>query len=247
MLVKIAIFTEHSKLQQKADELANHLNLPLTKKPEEFDVVLVVATDHIELVEPKTKQRPVYVDFSSSTLQRRIKQKGKELIAKAVGIKGNYFPSVIDATAGLAKDAFILANLGCKVTMIEKSPIIASLLKDALTRLFLSPNLKSLKLDLIEGNSNVILKSPKITADVVYLDPMFPERSKSALVKKEMRLIKKVVGPEEDMSNLFKNALLCAKKRIVVKRPRLATTVLVSPEPDIVFEGRSTRFDVYLI
>lgn len=187
------------------------------------------------------------IDFLQGAIAYRVRQ-GKlrtELLAKAIGIKGDFKPSVIDATAGLGRDAFILACLGCHVVMLERSTEIAALLSTALQRLAttdLKLNLSLINIDAKEYLSNL---STDNQPDVVYLDPMYPERKKSALVKKEMRLLKEIVGEDEDAPTLLEIALRRARKRVVVKRPRLAVP-LGGKEPDFAIKGKTQRFDVYL-
>jgi len=82
--------------------------------------------------------------------------------------------------------------------------------------------------------------------EVVYLDPMYPHTGKSALQKKEMRLFRRLVGDDEDVPRLLQAALGCATKRVVVKRPRTAPPVL-ELKPSLAIEGKTTRFDVYLV
>jgi 16S rRNA (guanine1516-N2)-methyltransferase len=85
--------------------------------------------------------------------------------------------------------------------------------------------------------------------DVVYLDPMYPHRTKSALVKKEMRLLRALVGDDEDTGELLQAALGCAIKRVVVKRPKGAPPVMPtqtnSLRPSAAVESKNTRYDIY--
>lgn len=189
------------------------------------------------------------VDFLSSKSEyRRLHGGGRgELIAKAIGVKGKDDLTVLDLTAGFARDAYVLACLGCKVTMIERSEIIYRLVDDAMQRAKDDDSFKNLCLKLVHADAKGFLKKmdEKDFPDVVYMDPMFPERKKSALVKKEMRILKAVVGDDDDADELLALALTKAKKRVVVKRPRYAES-LKGPEPDVVFPGKSSRFDVYL-
>ena len=216
-------------------------------------LVLWQHTAHLalrQLDEPKVGE--VFVDFASDALSfRRLQGRGKkEAIAKAVGFKGQTSLRVLDATAGLGRDAFVLANLGCKVDMIERSPIVAALLADGLTRAEQDAELASWlpqRMQLFHGIALQLLshwqgKQP----DAVYLDPMFPHRKKSALVKKEMRLFQQLLGPDEDADNLLAPALKLALKRVVVKRPTGAP-YLADHKPDIEYTGKTSRFDVYLI
>src|SRR5699024_10204201 len=157
--------------------------------------------------------------------------------------------NVLDATAGLGRDAFVLASLGCQMSLVEQSPIIVALLKDGLERARQVPEtaLVVARIALVQANS--ITWMAKLSAqeipEVVYLDPMYPERRKSALVKKEMRLLRTLVGSDENAPLLLKAALACARSRVVVKRPRLAPAI-AGPKPNFAIRSKNTRFDIYL-
>jgi 16S rRNA (guanine1516-N2)-methyltransferase len=193
----------------------------------------------------------IQVDFLSPTFAYRLVHAGSknELIAKAVGIKPNYRPTIVDATAGLGKDAFMLASLGCTVTMLERSSVLVRLLRDGLERALSNDRVESIaqRMKLIETDSLVYLKNlaAEYYPDVIYLDPMFPERKKAALVKKEMQMLQSLVGTNDDANLLLNCSLMCAKKRVVVKRPRLAPT-LTEQKPTFSMTGKTSRFDVYL-
>jgi 16S rRNA (guanine1516-N2)-methyltransferase len=189
--------------------------------------------------------KPLYIDFAEGKENHRRLFRGKELVAKAVGYKKSQSLTVIDATAGLGRDAFVLASLGCQVRLIERSPTLAALLKDGLLRAAQDPQLADIAARMTFIHDNAVTLLPSLTADVVYLDPMYPHRTKSALVKKEMRILRDVVGDDADADKLLAIALQCATKRVVVKRPRLAET-LNAVKPDIVYAGKNSRFDVYL-
>lgn len=189
------------------------------------------------------KLGPIRVDFLNGKMGYRSKQLKNELMAKAVGIKGGFHPEIIDATAGLGRDAFLLASMGCRVIALEKNLIIAALLKDGLARAAESDATKNITL--IETDAITYLESLEKAPDVIYLDPMFPSRKKSAKVKKEMQVLEALLG-QEDATALFEAALKKAKRRIVVKRPKDAPS-LTNKKPDIVYQGKTIRFDVYLI
>lgn len=191
------------------------------------------------------------LDILKGSFAYRIKQSraSNELLAKAVGIKGSYKPTIIDATAGLGRDSLILAYLGCPVLMIERSEKIFAMLEKSLENIRTEPSLhKKMHVQLFYGDAIDYLSELNSSdyPDVIYLDPMFPERRKSALVKKEMRLLREIVGEDPDAPTLLAIALKRAKKRVVVKRPRLAPT-LGNLEPSFVIKGKAQRFDVYLI
>ncbi len=195
---------------------------------------------------------PLYVDFVSGTLGYRQRQAGHahEPLARAVGIKNRLTaPSVVDATAGLGRDAFMLACLGCRVTLLERSPIIAALLRDGIERARDLPAGAAViaRMHLLNGDAAAYLAAltEEDRPDVAYLDPMYPGRDKSALVKKEMRYLRAVVGDDLDAPALLAAALRGARRRVVVKRPRLAAA-LAGPPPSSTLMGSTTRFDIYL-
>jgi 16S rRNA (guanine1516-N2)-methyltransferase len=191
----------------------------------------------------------VRVDFTSGPLAHRRRFGGgrAEAIARAVGIKGNYLPDVVDATAGLGRDAFVLAALGCRVRMIERHPVVAALLEDGLVRAGRDPEIGEwvkTRLSLLHGTSEQTLLSLEPRPDVVYLDPMYPHKQKSALVKKEMRLFQLLVGADQDADNLLNPARMVAKKRVVVKRPDYAPPLMEQVTSAAVVT-KSHRFDIY--
>ena len=209
-------------------------------------------TDRLALVHSTdVKIKPISVDFCSKELLYRCKSfsVAKEAIAKAIGFKKNKpAVSVIDATAGLGKDSFILATLGCKVQLIERSLVISALLKDGLERARVCPHTADIisNMHFIAGDAIEILSRlpTEQYPDIIYLDPMFPKRQKTALVKKEMLALRDIVGTDLDCNELLTIALNVAKKRVVVKRPRLSPC-LSEIAPSFVLEGAANRFDVY--
>lgn len=199
---------------------------------------------------------PVRAEFVTGKAGYRREHGGGtgQLIAKAVGLqKTRKALHVLDATAGLGQDAFVLASLGCQVTLFERSSVIHALLSDGLARAALNEQSAPLaaRMVLQPGNSIDWLETAaeidvESAADVVYLDPMFPHRVKSALVKKEMQVFRTVVGDDDDSPELLAAALAVATYRVVVKRPRKAEPVS-GPEPTTRIEGKSSRYDVYSI
>ena len=186
---------------------------------EKSPLALVQTDERLELRKlDEPKLRAVYVDFIGGTMAHRRKFGGGrgEAVAKAVGIKGSALPTVIDATAGLGRDAFVLAAIGCQVRLVERHPVVFLLLQDGLNRAYqdeeigeiLQQNLRLLNvhhINELDPNSDY--------ADVVYLDPMYPHKQKSALVKKkEMRVFQHLVGADLDADELLLPALQLAKK-----------------------------------
>ena len=254
----IAIAADSPSTSANAKLLAQELGLPNCSDPtcNKYHYVLryVIDSSSIRLELHTTDKHapgPVFVNFEKGSVGFRIRHGGrrKEPLARAIGLKGTTLPTVLDATSGLGRDAFILASLGCQVRLIERSPVIASLLRDGLIRAEAIDKLREVteRMQLNVGDAVTIMSqlSDKDRPDVIYLDPMYPHRLKSALVKKEMRLLRALVGDDLDAPRLLSAALHTARKRVVVKRPRYAAT-LPGIEPSHVLFGSTTRYDVYM-
>ena len=198
----------------------------------------------------------VRANFCSARVNyRRQRGGGKgQMIAKAVGLNSTTAPKVFDATAGLGGDAFVLASLGCPVTMTERVPEVHALLTDGLrlAHEWGSENDQSLvsilkRMALVGSDAAKYMQTIEDAKkpDVVYLDPMFPQRTKSARVKKEMQVFHQLIAKDSDANLLLQIAQECAQRRVVVKRPRIAP-YLAGLEPNYKLEGKSNRYDVYL-
>ena len=248
-MLNIAIIAENSANLSAAIHLAQELNLPLlSESAEDYSAYLRVGQDGLKLQLSSSRMKAISVEFSSGALAHRCQYGGgkSQLIAKAIGLKNKKHLSVIDLTAGLGRDAYVLAHLGCSVTMVERSPIIAALLRDGLMRAELLGNLAVKKLQLINQDAIDFLEPVNSEKpEVIYLDPMFTELDKSALVKKEMRILRHIVGDDLDAGKLLDRALAFGSKRVVVKRARLAPC-LNNTKPSQQLIGKSTRFDIYL-
>ncbi|KXS53802.1 class I SAM-dependent methyltransferase [Marinobacter persicus] len=244
--------------QNAGQALARDLGLTwlgsvLPKKVREFELLLLFDEQGLALqVTGKGAPGPVRAEFVTGKMGYRREHGGGagQLVAKAVGLQKTQAPlHVLDATAGLGQDAFVLAGLGCRVTLLERNPVIHALLADGLARAALNPDCAPIvaRMELKPGSSIEWLQQagPDV-ADVIYLDPMFPHRDKSALVKKEMQVFRRVVGDDDDSSELLAAALASARYRVVVKRPRKAPAV-EGPEPATRIEGKSSRYDIYAL
>lgn len=232
----------------QAQQWAQRLGLPLQIDEAEF--ALQVGEQGLQLQQlGADAPGPVRVDFvEGGAAHRRLYGGGSgQMIAKAVGVAQGVRPRVLDATAGLGKDGFVLATLGCEMSLIERQPLIGALLEDGLARGALDAEVAPIvaRMRLLKGNSIELMRNwegepPK----VIYLDPMFPHREKSALVKKEMRLFRPLVGDDNDAPALLAAALALASHRVVVKRPRKAPCI-EGPKPSHGLEGKSSRYDIY--
>ncbi|WP_443190427.1 class I SAM-dependent methyltransferase [Pseudomonas indica] len=234
-------------LAERAQDWARRLGLPLEG---EADFALQLGEQGLQLVDlgPQAPG-PVRVDFvEGAAAHRRLYGGGSgQMIAKAVGVQSGVRPVVLDATAGLGRDAFVLATLGCEMTLIERQPLIAALLEDGLARARsdLEVGLIAARMRLLVGDAIALMNAwDGEPPQVIYLDPMFPHRDKSALVKKEMRLFRPLVGDDLDAPALLEAALALASHRVVVKRPRKAP-IIDGPKPGYALEGKSSRYDIY--
>ncbi|PVZ09213.1 MULTISPECIES: class I SAM-dependent methyltransferase [unclassified Pseudomonas] len=231
-----------------ARQWAERLGLPLFDGSAELALQVGEPGLQLQLLGPQAPG-PVRVDFVEGAAAHRRQFGGGsgQMIAKAVGLQAGVRPQVLDATAGLGGDAFVLACLGCPLQLIERQPVIAALLEDGLARAAQSAETADIaaRMQLLQGNAiDVMGHWHGEPPQVIYLDPMFPHRDKSALVKKEMRLFRPLVGDDLDAPALLEAALALASHRVVVKRPRKAPA-LEGRAPSLVIEGKSSRYDVY--
>lgn len=189
------------------------------------------------------------IDFGDPDLTRRTRDKLKQQnLCRAAGFKGNQQLRILDATAGLGKDAWLLANAGAIVMMLERSPVVFALLQDGIARGITQGAAMASILERMQLQHGDFLHTtvalPKY--DVVYLDPMFPSTSKTARAKKDMYLLQRLLGENAcDELSLLTKAREIAERRVVVKRAKLSA-FLAGVKPDVQFKGSTNRFDVYL-
>ena len=187
--------------------------------------------------------------FIEGPILHRLKYgKGRgQNLAKAVGMKFNKNRNIIDATAGLGYDSFILASLGAKVTLIERSQKIHELLQNGIDEgISFGGEIEKIinRMELLFGDSKDIL--PKLTPEVIMIDTMYKERKKTALVKNNMRLVREIVGPDTDYIELLEVALNCAKNRVVLKQPRYAEPIKEIRKCSHQILGKTIRYDIFM-
>jgi 16S rRNA (guanine1516-N2)-methyltransferase len=251
MMAEIQLVCEDATREDEATVLASRYGFRLSATdPEHYQLYLTPR--HLELRSPATLRfNPLIVEFLEGKAAHRLRFGGGrgQSIARACGLKGGFTPTILDLTAGLGRDAFVLASLGCCVTMVERNPVIAALLADGIKRAEQDSEIGAWvkeRLSLVHASASDFLSGAQKTFDVIYLDPMFPDRSKTASVKKEMQVFHDIVGNDPDSEELLKISLRHAGRRVVVKRPRLAPTIDGHKAPACI-EGKSTRFDLYPI
>lgn len=189
----------------------------------------------------------ICVDFTSTDIQNRIDTHTAKLpLIKAIEGKNKGKLTLIDATAGLGTDSFCIAARGHQMIAIEQSAIVYSLLFDGLKRAHQDANLSPIakNITLKFGNaSEIIPRLPKV--EIIYLDPMFPDKSKSAKVKKNMQMLQIILGTSDTNSDLFQTAMTYSEKKVIVKRPK-QSPFLGDQKPNSQLIGKTNRFDVYI-
>jgi len=190
------------------------------------------------------------VDFVNGAVGHRLRfggGRGQDL-AKAMGLRGGKTPKIIDATAGLGRDAFLLASLGAEVTLIERSVHMHALLHDGMARARQAGGDFAdiiARMTLIHGDAKDVL--PRVSGEAILIDPMHPPRKNSALVKRELRQVREIVGTDEDAAQLLKVALEHALQRVVLKWPAKADPISGARACSHQIVGKSTRYDVFMI
>lgn len=191
--------------------------------------------------------KPLTTQFSGGRFGYRAARFGQnEPLLRAIGSSKSRPLHVVDATAGLGHDGFLLATSGAQVTMIERSPEMYAELQRALESAQADPDMAEIvkRMSLICGDSRVLL--PTMAADVFYVDPMHPERKKSALVKEPMRQLRAIVGEDPDSGALIQTALDHSPGRVVVKWPAKAALPAGIAKPSYELGSRTTRYCVFI-
>lgn len=236
-----------------AEALARSLQLPLlTQKDNQYALQLCYLESHIELYS-SLLDTGISVDFCAGKLAHRHHFGGGrgQAIAKAIGLKQGKTPTVLDATAGLAADAFTLATLGCSITLLERSAMLCALIADAIERAQNEPALQEIfqrGFQLINRDAIEYLQQLDHAdlPEVIYLDPMYPERKKSAKVKKTMQILQQLHGADDNAEALLACSLAHATKRVVIKRPAHAASVK-GRKPSLSIKSKKTRYDIYTL
>ncbi|WP_245932462.1 class I SAM-dependent methyltransferase [Isoalcanivorax indicus] len=210
-----------------------------------YPLVLGTRDGVLALWRPQGRETPLYVDFSGGRMGYRLsaERARHERLVRAAGRLPDEGGLLVDATAGLGRDAALLAAAGWQVVMLERHPVLHALLADGLAR---APLLAG-RLTLVQADSCAWLAQSSEAPTVVYLDPMFPARDKSAAVKKELvwlQWLTDATPDETEEAALLAAALATASKRVVVKRP-LRAAPLAGRAPSHAHSGKTVRFDVY--
>jgi 16S rRNA (guanine1516-N2)-methyltransferase len=248
--IAVVIETDDPQTASRCRELAAKLDLPILEPSgaAEFDLLLAAHGGMLELREPGSKPgRGLCVDFSTLHPRQAGRRGGfskNQPLARAVGRDSR---TILDATAGTGHDAALLACMGYEVTAVERSPIIVALLHDGLARAMNDPELRTRlehKLTIVNADARDVLRNRPGQFDAVYIDPMYPPKRKtSALAKKSIRLVRQVVGDDEDAAALLAVARQSVR-RAVVKRPTYAPALHKDPTASIA--RKLVRYDIYV-
>ena len=190
-------------------------------------------------------RRAINIDFTSGRFGYRLKHGGRELLARAVKAKPGVH--VLDVTAGLGVDSFVLAARGCEVTMVERSHTLWLMLEDSLARARAHPEIGPVasRMTLVRGEARFVMAHLDTLPDAILIDVMFPPRRKSAAVRGDLQLLQRFLGKDEDVRSLTLAARATGCRRVVVKRPLLGGEIpgLV---PSVTIKGKASRFDVFV-
>jgi len=240
--MKDTVLFVKSDKQNRAKYLAEKLNIDIIREPVEDKMLLCLDDNGLSLLKDGLTIRG---DFEQMEKRLNPANLMHEMLVKAAKIKemGN-MPTAIDATAGLGEDSILLAAAGYQVKMFERDPIIAALLEDAMIRAEHNPVLAPVieRMELVEGDSIEAMRSGKYTPDIIYLDPMFPARTKSGLIKKKFQLLQQLESPCEEGLMLIEAARASKPKKIIIKRP-LKGEYLAGIKPNHSISGRAIRYD----
>lgn len=247
------IFYEIQDLAGAAEKLADHYGFQYRGNIHHHDIQLnqeVLNLTPQGLMVISADAKPWQIDFLNAARQYRRKHGGSETLVRACGIKKNHEPlTIIDATAGYGKDGFVLACAGAKVILVERHPVMAALLENALKRFYESPiDSKNIDIQLCFSEAETFLKHhlndfSSTLPDVIYWDPMHPVRQKSAQVKKDMAFLQRWIEPEIDPESLIALSLPYVKDRVVLKWPRKATPLKL--KSNFLYEEKTVRFEIF--
>ena len=187
-------------------------------------------------------------DFTRMLPRIKAGRLSSELLVKAAKIKkAEGELTAVDATAGLGEDSLLLAAAGFHVTLYERNPLVYELLRDALDRAAQNPELAPVvaRMNAVHADSVAGMRELETSPDVILLDPMFPARQKSALVKKKLQMIQKLEQPCDDEIGLLLTAMEAKPKKLIIKRPPKGD-YLAGLKPDHSIEGKAVRFDCFV-
>jgi 16S rRNA (guanine1516-N2)-methyltransferase len=243
MKSSIVVYLGKGGQRDMAESFSRRNNVPIVDNPSD-ELTLIFDANGVSLSGFGLSYRGDFETMLHRVTKGRLAH--EMLVRAAKSDKQNL--RAVDATAGMGEDSFLLAAYGYEVTLYEQNPVIAALLKDALRRAKRNPALKEIagRMHLIQGDSVEFLAKQLDSPDIVYLDPMFPERQKSGLINKKLQLIQKLEPPCSAEMDLFDAAIKSGPAKVIVKRP-LKSPHLAEREPSYTLKGKAIRYDCYVL
>ncbi len=238
--ILVEVLADDEMLVQEAEHLQSRLN-PCT----EPSLMVSFSNSGVELRRPEVRAGSGFmVDFLR--IERRTGTGNLSLRQQLPRAIGHCPRRVVDATAGFGRDAAMLGLMGYEVTALERSPVVAAMLRDGLRRAVRNKAFAAAmggRLQVVEMCAMAWLEDHNEPIDTIYMDPMFPpKRKKSALPPGHVQLLQDLVGPATDDDVLLRAARSCGA-RVVVKRPHHSPPV--AEEPTRCTTGKLVRYDIY--
>ena len=226
--------------ESQIEQISSKYQIPIVAKQQNSSIqfLLDIEDGILKLIEPgSVRFRPIY--SYSGSLQQISR---RTLLGRAIGRKTQ---TVIDATAGLGGDAFLLSRMGYSVLAIERQPVIAALLENGILRILERSD--RIKLEFRFADSRKILSNLNESPDVIYLDPMYPVgRKTSVAVARPIRILRELAGDDSDAESLLNTSLKSASRRVVIKRPHFAEPLRRDKLSDSLM-GKLVRYDLYQV
>ncbi len=242
--MKIGLFTDEDVSPAKAEKIAKNGG---------FERILTIPVDalflHLTKDGLRLEKDGLFVMGDFDSMKGRLKRGNLsgEMLVKAMRLKDTPEPFVVDATAGMGEDSLLLAAAGFRVALYEYDSVIAALLADALLRAGEIPELGEAvsRMQLFFKDSISAMDEMAERPDAVYLDPMFPKRQKSGLIKKKFQLLQQLEQPCDNEEELLAATIRLKPKKIVIKRP-LKGPFLAGQKPSYSLTGKAIRYDVIM-
>jgi len=240
----IPIGISYANPEDKA--LAHHyhqnLGYPLLEREQTATIALHIQAGQLQIIAPQISSKPYQHQLAPSLQLDGLKQ---HPLRQAIGTKRRNC-LIYDLTAGLLKDSLSLAMLGHRVVAVEQHPLVFAISTQAVQSLQITH--PELALQLYHASAEDFINNTPMRPEIIYLDPMFPTRSKKALVKKPMQLLQAIVGHQaQDYSALLELACQYATSKVIVKRPNHGEPLAGRKPSEQLSHQQSTRYDIYYV
>ncbi len=242
------VWSDSNEYRNEAEEFAEKYGMPFTEDREEALKSFLRLHYTKNGVFLENGDSSISGDYTKLLKRLRYDNLTHELIVKAAKIKDRGNLDIVDMTAGMGEDSLLLAASGHRVTLLEKDPVIAELLRDTVKRAGSFSGLSEAvaRMTVVCADSKEYLEKKDVHPDIVYLDPMFPEKEKNSLTKKKFQLIHLLEKPCSDEEEMLKAAVDSKPLRIIIKRP-LKGPWLGDKKPSFSLTGKTIRYDCLVL